>query len=124
MADGYAQLRTFFQDISGSVSMDSVTADVTPIAPKPLETIFIQRLSVDVTAASASVGAQWVVSDTNATPLTAPFLADAVGSTPRDFLAVGRALKEGEGLKITADLGAIGIVTWQGYRKLTGIGAT
>ena len=71
-------------------------------------------------------GSTWTVTDTNGTVLMADLSADVEGElAPVDLGANGRGLKEGEGLLISVDpsSGSSGIVTWEGYRKRTGVGA-
>ncbi len=122
MADGYRQLRTFFEDVSGSVSITELTDAETPVAAKDLVTIFVQRIHWDVVSPGAD-GAAWQVTDSNGTVLTADLPADVAGHFERDLTAPGRPCKEGEGLVVTADPNTSGIVTWEAYRKLTGVGA-
>lgn len=122
MADGYEQLQRFFENISGTVAIDSTTTTVTPLTGRTLDTICLQRLIVGIVSAG-SPNTKWTVTDTNGSVITANFSADTEGSVSRDLSAQGRALKEGEGLQIVCDPGASGLVTWEGYRKRTGVGA-
>ena len=125
MADGYHRNRTVFEDISDSVSIDALTSTVTPVAAKARETIFVQRVMATVMGAGVA-GSTWTVTDTNGTVLMADLSADVEGElAPVDLGANGRGLKEGEGLLISVDpsSGSSGIVTWEGYRKRTGVGA-
>lgn len=123
MADGYERLREIHENISGSVSIDSTTTTQTPWSERAFYTIFIQSVSADIVSAGAA-STKWRITDTNGSVVMADIPADVEGPVVRDLLALGRALKEGEGLVVECDAGASGIVSWEGYRKLTGVGAT
>jgi len=123
MSDGYVRLRRFFEDISGTVAMDSTTGDTVAKAGRPLDTIYVQRIVASIVSAGVA-GSVWRITDTDGSILLSDLPADEAKEIERDLGATGRACKEGEGLVITADPpGATGLISWDGYRKRTGVGA-
>lgn len=128
MSDAYRRLREFNEDISGTALVDTADTEVIQVVAKPLETIYIQRVIADVTEPGPT-GTDWQLTDDSGTAIMSPIFVDGtgqVGDNPqhqrRDFGATGRPLMEGGALVLLTDPGASGLVTWEGYRKLTNTG--
>ncbi len=124
MSEAYLQRRRFFEDISGTVTIDPLATDTVLKAGKALDTIYLQVVKISLVTAG-QMGSIWRISDTNGAVVLSDIPVEAVGEiAPYDLGATGRALGEGEGLILTAEPpGAVGLVTWDGYRKRTGVGA-
>lgn len=86
-------------------------------------TIFVQRIHVEITTASA--GKTWTIKDSNGTPLvvSGPYDTDtAPTSIDIEFGEQGRGLTQGKDLVLTISAaGAVGSVTWEAYQKLTAV---
>ena len=131
MSDGYLRQREFFENISGSVAVD--ISDTEPVlVPANLansnglqQTIFIQRAVITIQTPGAP-GTTWTLGDDQAVFITPdyPVDADSPNEVTLDYTAIGRPLTEGASFILScSQAGAGGIISWSGYRKLTGIGA-
>ena len=124
MSDGYEKFRTFYQDFSGNQVVGTGTGDTTLKSVRNTShTIFVQKVHVQVTGASA--GKTWQLTD-SASPVrevTGPFPTDTDGSHyDMDFGPEGVPLTEGKDLLLDVSAaGAAGIVTWEAYQKLTSV---
>lgn len=117
----YDRLRKYFQDISGSLAVVAATTSTVLASGTTKDTIYVQKVLVQVTGASP--GKTWQLDD-SASParqLAGPWPTDTDGSNyVLDFGADGLACTEGKDLVLTISApGASGNVTWQGYRKQT-----
>ena len=125
MSLDYQGYRRFYQDVSNSLNVTGSTDDTTLVTVKTNHTIFVQKVHVQVTGASA--GKTWQITDSAATPIQimGPFVTDTDGSHfDMDFGAKGTPLTEGKNLLLDVSVtGASGIVTWEGYQKLTAVAA-
>ena len=122
MSDAYLRQREFFQNISGSLSVATATDDTTLVTNgRSSDTIFIQKIHVQVTAVSSSK--TWTFKDSAGTPVLTAAAIDAgtLGHTDMDFGADGVPLTEGKNFLLDVSAaGAAGQITWEGYQKLTG----
>jgi len=124
MVGDYIRNRTFYQDISGALILGVNTNDTTLVTPRTIsDTLFIQRVHIQITGASA--GKTWQIVDSAGTPvqITGPFPTDTDGSHyDMDFGPTGVPLTEGANLVLDVSAtGAAGIITWEGYAKRTAI---
>ena len=122
MPGNYEQYRKFYQDVSGSLILGTGTDDSTLVTVRNANhTLYLQKAHVQITGASA--GKTWQLTDSAATPvqLTGPFATDTDGTHfDMDFGPVGVPLTEGKNLLLDLSAtGAAGVVTWEGYQKLT-----
>ena len=122
MTDAYLRRRHFYEDISGSLVIAAATDDTTVVAAKASQTIYVQRVHFVVTTLSATTGSAWNLQDDNGTPRV---LTDAIstvftGAFDRDYGPEGLPATEGKGLVVNiAATGAVGLIQWEGYRRLT-----
>jgi hypothetical protein len=84
----------------------------------PQHTIFIQTIHIEVTTPTASE--LWTFQDGAGIPLTRPMSAAAVAHFDFDFGPDGVPCSEATAfmLNITGAIGAVGWITWAGYRTL------
>ncbi len=131
MSDGYLRQRQFYEDISGTLTVDSQDTD--PVAV-PLntsrdalfQTIFVQRGTITILSPGVP-GTTWTLGDDQAGFITQdyPVGVDDPVEIPFDFGAIGRPITEGAAFIIaTSAPGAGGLMSFEGYRKLTGVGAS
>lgn len=114
--------REFYGSISGGRAVAAAdTGTITLVAAVPKHTLYIQTIHVEVTTLAASE--VWAFRDGAGTPVPVggPVSAAALGHFDLDFGAQGLPLTEGTAfnLNISGATGAIGQVTWEGYKKLT-----
>src|SRR5262245_18908680 len=117
----YDRQREMYGDISGSRAVAAAdTGVITLVAAIPKHTIFIQPLHVQVnTLAGSEV---FTFQDGAGTPVPiAVQAAGALGHFDLDFGSQGVPCTEGTAfnLAISGATGAVGRVTWEGYKKLT-----
>lgn len=122
MYSEYSEYRRWFPDVSDSLKVTATTGDSTLVTVRDANhTIFLQKVHMSVTGPSA--GKTWQVTDSASNPveISGPFGADVDGAHfDRDFGAKGIPLTEGKNLRLdVSDTGAAGLVTWEGYQKLT-----
>lgn len=121
--DPYGQLRKFHQDISGQLTVAAGTDDATLVALRALHTIYIQKYHVQITTGSGAI--TWNLKDGDGLTVSG-LLSAAVApvSFERDFGARGFALGEGKAFLLDVSAaGAVGVITWEGYKALTGVGS-
>ncbi len=123
MAKTAADYRCFYQDISGNLTVAAATGDTTLVTAKDIyHTIFIQRIIVYVTT-DAAQSASFV--DSNGTPKKIAEVTTSPGDETRwdfDFGDAGVPLTEGKNFVLDVSAaGLAGIVTWEGYSKLTAV---
>lgn len=121
MADGYLRRRRQYQDISGTLAVNSTGTTTTVKSARSANyTLFIQRWRFRITTGAAQT---WSVQDTNSSPLTISGLVDvstAPSSAGEDFGPEGVPLTAGKNLTLTISAaGAAGIFEWEGYQKPT-----
>lgn len=124
MYGDYSKNRQFYQDVSDDLTVTTATDNTTLVtARNAFHTIFLQKVHVAITGASA--GKTWQLTDSAATPvqLTGPFATDTDGSHfDRDFGPNGIPLTEGANLVLDiSGTGASGFVSWEAYTKLTSV---
>lgn len=122
MPEPYQRNRVFFQDISGSLSVVAATDDTTLVTnPRTADTIFLQKLHIEITAGSAAK--TWTFKDSAGTPVNMVPTVDAsvVAHFDFDFGPRGVPLTEGKNFLLDVSAaGAAGWISWEGYQKLTG----
>jgi len=114
--------REFFGTISGNYRILSTdTGIIVLVAARARHTTYIQLIHVEVTTLNASE--LWTFQDGAGTPVPiVPSVSTAaITHFDFDFGAQGVPCTEGTAfnLNITAATGAVGWVTWEGYKKLT-----
>lgn len=117
----YDRQREFFGGISSNRRLLAADTGVIALVPAVAKhTLYIQMIHVEVTTLTASE--LWTFQDGAGTPLPiAPISAAAVANFTIDFGSQGVPCSEGTAfnVNISGATGAIGWVTWEGYRKLT-----
>ena len=108
--------------MSGDQTVTTSTDNTTlATARNASHTIFLQKVHVSITGASA--GKTWQLTDSASTPvqLTGPFATDTDGSHfDRDFGPDGIALTAGANLVLDISAtGAAGFVSWEAYQRPT-----
>ena len=121
-ADGY---RTFYQDISGSLTVAAATGDTTLVTVKDIyHTIYIQRIIVYITTDTAQ---SMSFEDSNGTPKKIAEVTTSPGDETRwdfDFGDIGVPLTEGKNFVLNVSAaGLAGHIEWYGYSKLTAVTA-
>ena len=121
MSDGYRRQRVIFGDISGALVVTTATTTTTLVTPKTNHTIYVQRIDIQVTTGSATT---WSVRDNNSTVVDLTGTLDVSSAPlhhgPFDFGPIGIPITAGKLLTLTiGGAGAAGVVTWDGYQKLT-----
>lgn len=119
-AEGY---RRNYQDISGNLTVAAATGDTTLVTVKDIyHTIYIQRIVVYVTT-DAAQSASFV--DSNGTPKKIAEVTTSPGDETRwEFFYGEQGVPLTEGKNFVLDVsaaGLAGIVTWEGYQKLTAV---
>lgn len=119
----YAKYCSVYQNISGSLRVLTATDDTTLVTGRASDTIFLQKLHIEVTDLSAT---SWSFTDSAGTPVKlVPLVSTAaVAHFDFDFGPRGIPLTEGKNflLDVTAT-GAAGFISWEGYQKRTLVGA-
>lgn len=124
MGEPYRRNTTFYQSISGTLNVLTSTDDTTLVSTKTNYTMFLQRLHIEITAASS--GKTWTFKDSAGTPiLLVPSIAtDSIAHFDFDFGPNGIPLTEEKNFLLDVSAtGAGGWVAWEGYQKLTKVGA-
>ncbi len=120
MTDPYLHNREFFGSVSGNYHvLNSDTGLVTLVPAVPAHTLFIQKLHIEVTTLT---GAElWTFQDGAGVPIVPSVSAGAISHFDFDFGPDGVPCTESAAfvLNITGAVGAIGWVTWEGFKKLT-----
>lgn len=124
MADAYLRNRQIYPDMSATLSVaaaDTGTKTLVSMANFPNDTLFVQKLHIQVNTGSA--GKTWDIRDSNGTPVevagavpvdTAPSHLDL------DFGPDGFAITQAKDLTVVLSAaGAAGFVRVEAYRKLT-----
>ena len=130
MSDGYLRNRHFYQDVAGTGTVDSGDTEVSLVptlgsVDGNLQTIFVQRGTLTVLNAG-DPGTTWTLGDDQSAFITEDYAVgpDDARSYAFDFGAQGRALTEGAAFIVTCSAaGATGLISFEAYRKLTGVGA-
>ena len=117
--------RKHYQKISGNLIVATTTDDTTIVAAVTNHTIYLQKVYVSITGASA--GKTWTLDDNAGTPrqLAGPWPTDTDGSHfEADYGSEGVPCTQGQALLFNVSAtGAAGVVTWEGYIKRTGVAA-
>src|SRR5215510_4520709 len=117
----YDRQREFYGDISGNRAVAAAdTGTIALVAAIPKHTLYIQVIHVQVTTLTASE--VWTFQDGAGTPVPiAAQSAAALGHFDFDFGSQGVPCTEATAfnLVISGATGAVGRVTWEGYKKLT-----
>jgi len=121
-ADGY---RRFYQDISGSLAVTASTGDTTLVTAKNAShTIYIQRIIVYITTDAAQ---SMSFEDSNGTPKKIAEVTSSPGDETRwDFWFGDQGVPLTEGKNFVLNVSAAGLaghIEWEGYQKLTAVGA-
>jgi hypothetical protein len=125
MAGGgdYQRYCQIYQDISGSynVAVGGTTATLVTNS-RSRDSIFIQKLHIEVTAGAAQT---WTIRDTAGTPINfVPSVSTtAIAHFDFDFGPKGISGTVGTNLELLISAaGAIGWVSWEGYQRQTSTG--
>lgn len=129
MAGDYAFYRRQYSDKTTDLNVVAATDDTTIITAKSAKhTIFVQKITVDITTYSAKT---WLFKDSAGTPvpvaaISIPAAAVALPSESNsivfDFGPKGIALTEGKNLLLDVSAaGAAAFVHVEAYEKLTGV---
>jgi len=120
MTDPYLRNREFFGSVSGNYRSLATDTGLIPLVPLiPLQTIFIQKIHVEVTTLAASE--LWTFQDGAGIPLVPAVSAGAIAHFDFDFGPDGVPCSEATAfvLNVTGAVGAIGWITWEAFKKLT-----
>ena len=125
MSKSVSGYREFYQDISGNLTVAAATGDTTLVTVKDIyHTIFIQRIIVYITTDAAQSAS---FEDSNATPKKIAEVTTSPGDETRwEFFYGDRGVPLTEGKNFVLNVsaaGLAGIVTWEGYSKLTAVTA-
>jgi len=124
MSDGYYKYRQQYGSDSGSLAVTAFTGQTTLATAKfkGQNTVYVQRLHIHVSSASA--GVTWSIQD-SAGVLVTGLIPASVAPTPDpagaeyDFGPVGFNLTKGASLVfVPSGLGAVGDITWDAYQRL------
>lgn len=124
MSEPYRRKRSFYQDVSGSLNVTASTDDTTLVTVRANNTLYLQKLHIEVTAGSSSK--TWSFTDTANSPITLIPSVDvgAVAHFDFDFGPEGIPLTEGKNFLLNVSAaGAAGWVSWEMYQKLTAVAA-
>lgn len=116
----YQRKRDFHGAVSGDVRVLASSTGLIPLVPTiPQYTIFVQTIHVEVTAPTAAE--LWTLQDGAGVPLVPAVSAAAVAHFDFDFGPDGVPCAVGSrfDLKITGAVGAVGWITWEGYKQFT-----
>lgn len=122
-AEGYLQQRRWNQDISGSLRTTAGTTSPTLVTnARPLtDTIFIQRIHVEVTTGAAQT---WTFGDNTPLDLVPALSVASIAHFDFDFGPTGMPLAQGKNFVLTISAaGAVANATWEGYQKRTVVAA-
>lgn len=121
MSEPYRRLRSFYQDISGSLRATTTTDDTPLVVVRNANsTIYIQRVIAYITTDAAQ---SWTFQDSANTPLVVCTVTTSPGVDTRwdfDFGPNGVPLTEGKNFVLNVSaIGLAGHIEWNGYQKLT-----
>lgn len=121
----YERQRQINEDVSGDLNVAAATGDTTLKTVRNTKTtIFVQKIHIQITTGSA--GKTWSIEDSAGSPITLTGnlpVDTAPLSYTIDFGPAGKDLTEATNLVLNVSAaGAVGIVTWEAYQRLTGIG--
>lgn len=120
-ADSYRRQVSYYQDISGSLTVTTAATSSTLVtARNTSQTIFIQKIHVEVTTSAAQT---WSFTDSAGTPVNiVPSVSTAaIAHFDFDFGPLGVPCTAGKNFLLTiSSAGAAGQITWEGYQKLSG----
>lgn len=128
MSDPYRRYTSFYQDASDARRILAADTGVITLAANPNanDTIFVQKIHIEITTVNAG-GELWTFQDSNGTPVAvAPAISTAaIAHFDFDFGPKGVPLTQAKtfDINITVATGAVGWVTWEAYRKRTGVAA-
>ena len=121
MSEPYQRKRSFYQDVSGSLTNTAFTTSPAILinqAQKPNDTIFIQKIHANITGPAADT---WQVQDSTGVNVTDAFsaaTAGIIGGMGYDFGPEGIPLSQGASLILNlSGLGSSGYLTWEAYSK-------
>ena len=120
MTDPYLHNREFFGSVSGNYRVAATDTGLITLVPLILlQTIFLQKLHIEVTTLFAAE--LWTFQDGAAVPLVPSVSAAAVAHFDFDFGPDGVPCTEATALvlNITGAVGAVGWITWEAFKKLT-----
>lgn len=122
MSDAYLRNREFFGNLSGSRRVLATDTGILQlIAAIPKNSIFVQKMHVEVTTLTASE--LWTFQDGAATPvpIVPSVSAAAIAHFDFDMGPDGVPCTEGTAfnLNVSGATGAVGWVSWEGFKKLT-----
>ncbi len=122
MTDPYLRNREFFGTVSGNYRVQAADTGLITLVPLILlQTIFLQKLHIEVTTLTGSE--LWTFQDSAGTPipLVPNVSAAAIAHFDFDFGPDGVPCTEEKALvlNITGAVGAVGWITWEAFTKLT-----
>ena len=124
MSEPYHRERTFYQDVSGTLSVVAGTGDTTLVTAKTNDTLYLQKLHIEITAGSG--GKTWTFKDSANTPvLLVPSIdAGSVAHFDIDFGPEGIPCTESKNFLLDVSAaGAAGWISWEMYAKRTAVAA-
>lgn len=120
MTDPYLHNREFFGSVSGNYRILNADTGLIVLVPAiPAHTVFVQKLHIEVTTIT---GAElWTFQDGAGIPIVPSVSAAAIAHFDFDFGPDGVPCTEATALvlNITGAVGAVGQLTWEGFKKLT-----
>lgn len=125
-AEPYFQFRRTYQNVSGNrrvLAADSATASLIVCPRVTTETIYLQKLHIEVTTSGAFT---WSFKDSAGTPIDiVPAVSTAaIAHFDFDFGAEGVPMTQGKDLQLViSGAGAVGWLTWEAYAKRTVVAA-
>ena len=129
MSEPYRRKRSFYQDISGSYRSVAADTGIIHLVAAPAnsnDTYYIQKLHIEITTVNGG-GELYTFQDGAGTPIPiVPSIAtSAIAHFDFDFGPEGVPCTQGTSfdLNITAATGAISWISWEGYKKRTGVTA-
>jgi hypothetical protein len=125
MSEAYRRKQTFYADISGDYRVLATdTGTIALASGKANDTIYVQKIHIEVTTINGG-GELWSFKDSAGTPLDiVPSIAtSAIAHFDFDFGPNGVPCTEGKdfNLVISVATGAVGRISWEGYRKRTAV---
>lgn len=125
MSEPYRRLRTFYQDVSGTLNVVAATDDTTLVTVKSINnTLYLQKLHIEVTTGSPAI--TWTFKDSTGTPVNLVPAIDgsAIAHFDFDFGPNGIPLTVGKNFLLDVSAaGAVGWVSWEMYEKRTAVAA-
>jgi hypothetical protein len=120
MNEPYAYHREAYGSVSGTYRVQAADTGLITLVPLILlQTIFLQKLHIQVTTLTAAE--LWTIQDGAAVLLVPNVSAAAVAHFDFDFGPQGSPCTEAQSLvlNVTGATGAVGTITWEAYKKLT-----